>query len=158
MSRIIKFRAWDKEKKCLITGDFIWYLTFNGDVRRTDLSDATEDIILMQYTGLKDNNGKEIYEGDIVKDIYHPFGAREDSEHSKVGEIVFESGSYGIKWIIEECKYNNLPEDLKENIFCQPYRRKWEHPTNNDWIDKSDYTISRTKIIGNIHENKDLLK
>ena len=56
--REIKFRAWDKLTQRMI------YRVFNT---RND-----EDYILMQYTGLKDKNGKEIYEGDIIKQGDNP--------------------------------------------------------------------------------------
>lgn len=67
--REINFRAWNKKEKFL---DTAWSIDFeHGEVchRAHNMSDL-DDCILMQYTGLKDKNGREIYEGDITIDGY----------------------------------------------------------------------------------------
>ena len=62
MNREIKFRAWDKScnKMRGISG-----LQDCFSLRSDGI--CNEDYILLQYTGLKDKNGEEIYEGDILK-------------------------------------------------------------------------------------------
>ena len=58
--REIKFRAWDKKLKIMST-PFTLLEAFH------DYFLLTTDMDVMQYTGIKDPTGKEIYEGDIVK-------------------------------------------------------------------------------------------
>ena len=72
MNREIKFRIWDIEnKEMLKVQELDFEPTFYGGriaIRPDQYNDYfdTEDMILMQYTGLNDKNGKEIYEGDVV--------------------------------------------------------------------------------------------
>lgn len=89
--REIKFRAWIKEKKAIFEVILIDYVTKKvtyllervGHLLNVR-NDKFNDIELMQYTGLKDKNNKEIYESDILFESFR-------EEYYKV---VFENGSF----------------------------------------------------------------
>ena len=111
MTREIKFRAWDEEtkqmKRCGIYPDGVPMAYAGGDY-----AVALYDRPLMQYTGLKDKNGKEIYEGDILKDT---------QEDRIVGDIQWGFNSFQLPNPYDITNYN--PEDELEiigNIYQNP--------------------------------------
>lgn len=121
MSREIKFRAWDNECKVIREYDDLKGLTL-------DALDAS-DFELEQYTGLKDKNGKEIYEGDILawhSNIYR--------KHDWVGLVLYRGAGFAVQ---ESDKSYSSPE----------------------WLDcacRKDANI--IEVIGNVHTNPELLE
>lgn len=144
--RELKFRAWNG----VYMDDVIGYDYNCGGINKDitlvfDKNEGvnryrTSDLNIMQFTGLKDKNGKEIYEGDVIKVIRNHWNncGKEHLEKiaEETGEVVF---------------YKNLQVSLKtkekEGTLYQPFL----------WIfaDEEDCEI---EIIGNVYENKDLLK
>mgnify|MGYP004534014253 CR=1 FL=1 len=90
--REIKFRAWDKELNIMsYANDGLLVMFLGEDICVAYDSPAGDGVVnsyeLMQYTGLIDKNGKEIYEGDIVRHF------KRDKE--KLLKIEISSG-YGV--------------------------------------------------------------
>ena len=87
--REIKFRAWDKAKKRWVANHIDPWWGASGAAQDGSLQ---KDIALMQYTGLKDKKGVEIWEGDIVK--YQDGTQHWDGSYIKPTSVRLENGSF----------------------------------------------------------------
>lgn len=141
--RDIKFRVWDtNNKEMLEVQELDYQNSYNGQpmVRTTMYNDHfdTEDMILMQYTGLKDENGKEIYEGDIIEFSYDTFTGNFDTKIGK-GTIEFISGAFYIK-----------PFEIEG--------KKIKDIENGEWFLLYSVNEDTLEVIGNIYDNPELLE
>jgi uncharacterized phage protein (TIGR01671 family) len=138
--REIKFRVWStKENKWMFGYEYpnlggfslVGETILCGEFGKYQLDRYFNDFVIMQYTGLNDKKGKEIYEGDIIKILN--------------GEIVgMEMGYEG-----PQEKY----KDLIATVIYHEASFSYFHP-NGDCYVPIDYSINDTIVIGNIHEPK----
>jgi len=127
MNREIKFRAWDiKEKEMLSFGNIVpmrWI--YDGSLE--DMFDnCQDDIEIMQFTELKDKNGIEIYEGDIVNQSF--MGGIFGQETDISGEVCW---SYDC-WRINDIKNQQLVGIMKH---CKVVGNIYE---NKELLEASD--------------------
>lgn len=139
--REIKFRTWDTELKefseytnrdpffSTSSGRiFFWERTFDGEKYTGDivLSDTGDRFVLQQFTGMKDRNGKEVYEGDIVAEKLTPEMIA-NGDTPIIGSILFVAGAFIIDGggLLYENVYSASPDILEDflvvgNIFENP--------------------------------------
>lgn len=131
MNREIKFRAFDKKLNMMVTegfhviGEVTMFSLIDQHIHEhkqegEDSLGRLGDIEIMQYTGLKDSIGKEIYEGDIVH-------CKEYGEDRK-GIIKYwnETSSFNIEWLSQTEFNNTIHVRIKNiqvigNIYEYPY-------------------------------------
>jgi len=151
MKREIKFRAWDKTKKCFLPDDCYSILNRTNfgafGVMIKDFEDYKEGEYfydsaqeLMQCTGIKDKNGKEIYEGDIIKyKINDPKHPKNEESKEWIDLVIwgeYDDGEYLFHaqcWTVDGCPLSDMNSHT------------WGHPA---------YEF---EVIGNIYENPELL-
>jgi len=140
MKREIKFRAWDTKYNRFedYNNHKIGAMLYDKGIAMSTGYDSydsptwdwdkiePERYIWLQYTGLKDKNGKEIYEGDIVKTIdnWDKYGM----QAGEINQVYFNAGGFRLK-----------PKDKNRLGF---------------WIEDG----KDVEVIGNIHENPELIK
>ena len=131
--REIKFRAWSSGRKEMTEVESIHFkgnavYLISKYLRLVANLDETE---LMQFTGLQDCNGVDIYEGDIIE-LWYEICSGEYREYSDKGMVCFENGLFIIKCIDEQHEYD---------------------------FDFFHHVDDGTKeVIGNIYENSELLE
>lgn len=103
MNREIKFRIWLKEKKQMIQDvhicpEYGWLVMSDNDALEEICGRVSEkELIWMQYTGIKDKNGVEVYEGDVVRIVY------DNIEH--IYQIIFDKEELDFKATNGEINY-----------------------------------------------------
>lgn len=152
---IPKFRAWDVHDKEMFANDQI--IIWDSNVYANDPGKITVDKMrgwsidekyLMQSTGLFDKNGKEIFEGDVVKfnDIWSEYDYEGYVDGTSEGEnfteiIKTEDGfSFGRTKIPESCVFYFLNE---------------EHMKFSEIVKSDDFSMV---VIGNVYENPELVE
>ena len=128
--REIKFRAWNKEKKKMLSYGELFNIDCSGEYPFLALVAGHYEnalnplsVKIMQFTGLQDKNSVDIYEGDIIT---YDYMFQEKKE-------VFE-----VKWNID-----------KNGFFAENEESQW-------WIERE--LKNQFEVIGNIYENSELME
>lgn len=127
MNDRLKFRVWDIEEKTYKSSDCPFFLCDDGDVLDTHFDIRDNEVIVEQCTGLKDKNGKLIYEGDIVITYY---------KGEPTGQM------YIYHWEAPAFYVEPVEKGKPSG------RHYYYFAVENE----------RCEVIGNVHENSDLLK
>lgn len=132
-------KKWITESETFIRdGDGIWLSTSEKEVVKIDQK------TIGQFTGLTDKNGKEIYEGDIVRILYTDWPSKSDSEKRTLDDYLDSiSHIMRVSW-----DSNSAGWGLREEVVGD--ESSWTHSIHSA-------PHGRIKVIGNIYENENLI-
>lgn len=138
--REIEFRFWHLSENKMI--DWVWitqnaWNSYRGETPISLLFDfltvKKSEVIILQFTGLKDKNGKKIYEGDFIKGICILTDSNGYDNYVKIEGLVNYSNEYSAFSFT-----NNIKTPLEN--YCNFM-----------------YQLSEIEVVGNIYENENLL-
>ncbi len=109
--RSLKFRSWDVENKCWMS-EFNVAANLHNQMRGVLSPEVAAKYPLMQYTGLKDKNGQEIYEGDFIKTEYC------------TSEVKFDTGCF---WAVDVVTAGYGPLSCQNSV-CEIIGNIYENP------------------------------
>lgn len=148
----IKFKVWDKTTETMFTIDGeklinadLWNQVVWLDDSPLDYENG-EEAELLQYTGLKDKNNKEIYEGDILK---------ESNGDLNVCIYIDTVASYGF---VPDVIYKHNYEEDDENIDFLALAEQMYEEYGTDCFPKNLEPKKYLEVIGNIYESPELLE
>ena len=141
--REIKFRAWNKSLKGMYTTFALTMngkiLGANGDGAYAPLSNDRDNYDLMQFTGLKDKTGKEIYEGDIVRILYTDWPSKAIEDKRTLEQYLVDIAQVKVViWKVQGFYVSHKIDGYAESM----------EPGRHGYIE----------VIGNIYEYPDLIK
>ena len=154
-----KFRAWDTTKKEYSNNQI--FLQTDGWILDNTIDDGRADIIIEMFTGLKDSKGVEIYCGDLL---------RGNIDNQKYPEYKFEgiyqvviAGHRGVEFHFKALAWedgvkNQIP--IRQYIRSEYLYERWHNKNGVVYneIDSGQCVESDFEVIGNIHENPNLLE
>lgn len=164
MKREIKFRGWNTKHNKWLYGYYANSQGFSIIIEKNYEERTLEDVLVNpntigQYTGLKDKNGKKIYERDILRvSEYENILMREFNDETDCFDM------FTLEEITGELRQSyTSPVIWEEGTFCIS--------TNGDWLHHNDMFLAALfgdmkrsspififEVIGNVHDNPELMK